>query len=69
MSEDSSLTEFLGTDDQSDDEDRGPARGDATATVTYAWDDAGGECALCEETVTALWRDGSGLVCVACKSW
>jgi hypothetical protein len=72
--EDSSLTEFVGGDGQSESENEGdadqPARDETSpATVTYAWDDAGRECAACGETVTKRWTGEEGMVCGACKSW
>lgn len=65
VSEDSSLTEFIGADG----DDARQKQSDQTATITYAWGDQGAECTACGETVTRRWISDDELVCVACKSW
>lgn len=79
MSEDTSLSEFVGTSDDSAEADE-PLADDETGTqpnevdveparATYGWTPDGGACECCGDSVEKRWRDEDGMVCAGCKDW
>lgn len=46
-----------------------PDEADGGATTTFAWSAAADPCEACGAAVERRWRDGSRLVCDACKDW
>lgn len=81
MSDDASLTEFAGGDDEEGSEERAEPESPETPTYTYTSTPNGAECAACGEVVEERWHAGEGgavddpelgpdaLVCSDCKGW
>ena len=64
----SSLEEFLGSGDDSEEKDS-PLADVEPATVTSRWVREGQSCDDCERTVDRLWNDDDRDVCRECKDW
>ena len=84
MSDDASLTDFVGdaTDDEprdesstSEDEQAGEESGRVSpdsvepAATTAAWSPDGEPCRACGASVSYRWQGEDGLVCPDCKEW
>ncbi|MDQ2051174.1 hypothetical protein RBH26_11850 [Natronolimnohabitans sp. A-GB9] len=66
MTDDATLSEFVGETGETDGDDA-----DATAIdsglSTYAW--GAYTCSRCDSDVERVWREDGSLVCPDCKSW
>lgn len=65
--EETSLEEFVASEDEEQDGDSDTAVERATITSRTSPDRA--ECESCERLTTRLWNDDGSFVCRSCKEW